>query len=148
MRSVSFIATVALLASSSSFCWASATVKSAPYGVQGYLSAGLASVPPGTEIAVGTRLVVNRAPQGAVGGDTVLRFDDGCEVSLKPGQVYTVGAGSPCKAASEGSDVSVVSPSIGAPALIGGGFLVAGVVAGVIAATGKSAQQSPVYISH
>lgn len=121
--------------------WASVTVDSSPTGVASVSQRGA------VRLNVGDRLDANSRVQVARGrGDTVLRYDDGCEVRLRPGQIYTVLDVSPC--------VPAVAPVVQTPVL-GGiapavvGVAVAGaVVGGVVAVTsGKGGTRAPIYIS-
>ncbi|MFV0279917.1 MAG: hypothetical protein ACK5JM_04040 [Rhodoblastus sp.] len=92
-----------------------------------------------------SRIVVGK---GRAGKNTVLRYDDGCQVSLRPGQVYTVPDISPCRQATQqqqqqqpaqqpATEASTFG-GISTPVVVGG-VLVAGAIAGgVVAATSNN----------
>ena len=137
---------LALAAATSTPSWASATVVSSLTGV----SASGARLAVGTSVDGRTRVVVAKGKPGQV---TVLRYDNGCVVSLQPGQVYTVIDVAPCAPAEPAApltDPNAAGPigGIGATAVVGV-VTVGAIVGGVIAATsGNNANNIPVFISH
>ena len=125
--------------------WASAVVEISGTGVTAVTPAGRARVATGSVVESRTRLVVARGPANR---ETVLRYEDGCEVRLRPGQVYTVLDEPPCAPAQPPVETTAPGSIIGTPAIVG--VIAAGALAGgIIAATsGKGSNGSlPIYIS-
>lgn len=150
MKFVSAILSAALVVSATTASRASIVVESSGTGVSAVTQSGNVGVELGSAVENRTRLVV----AGGRGAETVIRYDDGCAVTLKPGQVYTVLDQSPC--AAQASQLPSVAPTAAATGLAGGigatavvGVVVAGAIAGgVVAATsGKGASAPTNYIS-
>lgn len=142
MRALSCLLSVAVLVSATAQSWGAATVSSTPTGVSVVTHTGNSRVRVGD--VVEGRIVVGRGS-----GETVLSFEDGCEVRLKPGQVYTVPSVSPCGAAAQNQPlVPPAETGLGMGAAAVAGVAVAGIIAGgVIAATSGKKSSNPVYIS-
>ena len=143
MKALSCLLSLALVAAASTPSLASATIETTATGV----SAGGARLGVGTSVEGLTRVVVAKGRAGQV---TILRYDDGCTVSLRPGQVYTVLNQSPCAPSEPTTPPQAEATGlggIGATAVVG--VVVAGAIAGgVIAATsGKGSNNNPIYIS-
>ena len=122
-----------LLASVSS-SWAGAVLQSG-VSVQALQGTTWSVVAAGYELTPGTRLI-NRD----VKGEATLAFDDGCSISLLPGQVFTVGQASPCSFKADVTEGAGLS----APLLIGGVLVTGAIVGGIIAATSNNGGQSPI----
>ena len=115
MRSVIAFAILVSITSSS---WA-ATVS----GLQGQIlintGNGFRVLQGSAQVGVGARVVANQGGQG-----TVL-YDDGCPVTVNPGEVYTIAAVSPCTTGQQGSGPTTNGFAIGAAV---GGAAVGGVI--------------------
>lgn len=131
---------VALLLSTSAATFAAATVDVSG-DVSVNVGGGYRKIVSGATVAAGSRLAVQQ------NGGAILTFDNGCQVTLRKGQVYTVPSESPtCAPAGAPPPEAVGGFPIG-PAAIGG-LAVAGVIAGgVVAATSGKSTSNPVYIS-
>lgn len=77
------------------------------------------------EVQPGTAVVVNPDGEG------LLRYPDGCDVRVRPGEVYLVRDISPCAAG-----LTTMGEGFGEYGLIVGGVVVGGVVIGAIALSG------------
>lgn len=142
LRSV--ISGAAAVAFAASSALASVTVSSSVTGVSLETRMGRVAVAVGSEVNNGVRIHVGSAVGGS-GGDTTLRFDNGCEVTLRPGQIYTVPAAPPCISSAVppgGVGASVVDI---APAAIGAGFV--GIGAAVAVSAGSKGSAGVPYIS-
>ena len=132
MRSLSYIAGIAVLVASVSNSWAGAVLQSGTdvQSLQGPKSVELAA---GAKIVSGTR-IINRADKA----EAKLAFPDGCSIDLVPGQVFTVGEVSPCAYRAQ----EEAAGGLSAPLIIGGVVVAGAIVGGVVAATsGKSGGQ-------
>lgn len=149
MKFVVGLASAALLVSATTVSWAAAVIESSGTGVSAVTQSGNVGVDVGSGVDSRTRLVV----ASGRGAETVLRYEDGCSISLKPGQVYTVLDQSPCAAPSAPppnpgpAAAAGLTSGIGATAVVG--VVVAGAIAGgVVAATsGKGSSAPTVFIS-
>lgn len=136
----------AVLAVANSSAFASVTLESSMTGVSVETRTGRAAVPVGSQVDRGARVHVANAV-GGNGGETTLRFDNGCEVKLRPGQVYTVPAEPPCAPVSGAEGAAAASLGGVAPAVVGAGLVAVGVGAAVaVSARSKSSAPLP-YIS-
>lgn len=126
--------------------WASVTVVSSVTGVALETRSGRTSVPIGTQVDNGARILV-RGSSGGNNGRTMLRFDNGCEVALVPGQVYTVPVEPPCAPAPGTDNVGGTSLGGVAPAAIGAGLVAAGVGAAIAVSAGNKGAAPLPYIS-
>lgn len=146
MKSITCLLGATLAMSFATVSSAAVVVESSLTGVAAVSQSGRVRVAVGSTVNGQTRIVVGR---GRAGQDTVLRYADGCEVRLRPGQVYTVLDVSPCAPAARPEPVTEapVLGGITAPAVVG--LAVAGAIAGgVVAATsGKGSGTPPIYIS-
>jgi len=130
-------------------CFASSAFAHSVVDVDGQVLAktahgkGFRAVKSDTTLPVGSKI------QAKAGAKAILRYTDGCEVNIVPGQVYTVGSISPCKLAAKTTTTtttattgSEVDSAGGAgsltPALVAGG-VAAGLGAVVIYSIQKSA---------
>ena len=87
----------------------------------------VAVIAAGADIAPGTR-IINRDAKG----EASLAFDDGCSITLAPGQVFTVGQASPCSFRAQEAGMG-----LSAPLLIGGLVITGAVIGGIVLATQK-----------
>lgn len=146
MKSITCLLGATLAMSFATVSSAAVVVESSMTGVAAVSQSGRVRVAVGSTVNGQTRIVVGR---GRIGQDTVLRYTDGCEVRLRPGQVYTVLDVSPCAPPARPEPVTEtpVLGGITAPAVVG--VAVAGAIAGgVVAATsGKGSGTPPIYIS-
>lgn len=143
MRAYYCVAGVILAISSSTASLAAVTVESTGTGISAVTRSGSVRIPVGGQVENQTRIVVAKGPAGR---ETVLRYEDGCEVRLRPGQVYTVLDQSPCTPAAPAE--TPAAGFIGMPVIAG--VVVAGaLVGGIVAATsgGGGSGSLPVYIS-
>lgn len=142
MRTVSSAVGAVMMVCLASPGWASATLESSKTGAAYQSNRGMSVLKVGDRVGDNTRIVVAGGQ-----GDTVLRYDDGCEVRLNPGEVHTVLNLSPCGAAPVAPVEASLGLGLSAPVVVGG-IAVVGIVAGVaVAASGKSSSNPPVYIS-
>lgn len=146
MKSISLALGIVLVLSGTANSWASATVVSTAAGVTGKVGVKATTYTVGSVLDGGMRVTVSNSRVAAERDiDTVLRYEDGCEVRLKQGAVYTISDEPPCK-------VGVVSVteasgfSIG-PAAISGLAVAGAVIGGVVVATSGKKASSPIYIS-
>lgn len=126
MRTIHFTAAVAMLVASVSNSWAGAVLQSGA-SVQSLHGAKAAVIAAGADIAPGTR-IINRDAKG----EASLAFDDGCSITLAPGQVFTVGQASPCSFRAQEAGMG-----LSAPLLIGGLVITGAVIGGIVLATQK-----------
>jgi len=133
------VALILLAVCQASTALAAATIESSATGV----SVKGAQVAVGASIEAGTRVAVLRGK-----GDTVLRFDESCEVVLHPGQVYTVPRELPCVRAAT-VPLEPVAPPIGIAPLAIGGVAAAGAIAGIaVAVSNSSSSKNPLPLSY
>jgi len=144
MKAYYCVAGVILAASISTSSLAAVTVESTGTSVSAVTRSGSVRIPVGSQVENQTRVVVARGPAGR---ETILRYEDGCEVRLRPGQVYTVLDVSPCTPAAPAE--TPAAGVLGAPVVIGGVIVAGALVGGIIAATsgGRGSGNLPVYIS-
>lgn len=110
-------------------------------GVSAMSGAGSQRVLVGQEVMGGTRLVVARGR-----GVSVVQFGNGCAVTLRPGQVYTVPATSPCEPVAPPTQEPLAG-GLG-PSTVGAGLVAAGVGAALfVGLSSKSNTPPPYYIS-
>ena len=143
MKALSCLLSVALVASAATPSWAAATLASSQTGVSAITQSGNVRVAVGATLEGNTRIVVAKGPDGK---DTILRYEDGCDVRLRPGQVYTILDESPCAPPPATESSAGLTGGIG-PAAIAGVAVAGAIAAGVIAATSGKSSGNPVYIS-
>lgn len=145
MKALSCLLSVALVASAATPSWAAATLASSQTGVAAITQSGNVRVAVGTTLEGNTRIVVAK---GAAGKDTIVSYGDGCDVRLRPGQVYTILDESPCAPPPPATEAAAggLTGGIG-PAAIAGVAIAGAIAGGVLAATGGKSSGNPVYIS-
>ena len=130
-----------MLAAAMQPAFAGATLQGAVSGATASTGAGFAAIAPGAELATGTRVRMQSAKAGQ-SGEAALKFADGCEIALSPGQVFTIGETSPCAFKGQGAEAGAggfAGWSTGAllAAALGLGGLAAAIALGV-SNSGKS----------
>lgn len=141
MKTASFAVASILLVAQSGSGWAAATVASSATGVTADVRGRASSLVVGSSVEAGVSLLVGRGR-----GETVLTFDGGCRVTLQPGQTYVIPEVAPCVPPAAPAEAAAGGLG-GIPVAVVGGVVVAGGVAGVVAATSKSGSSAVPYLS-